>query len=119
MLIFGAVVATRHPDAPIQVVGELSKQEVAEIRVALWRKIHPPILPDFSARSLLGAPRRLLEQFTMADAKVWRIEARTHGFVAVIARAPASPNGEKFIFWSVFRGTNCWRVEHEYRLRDY
>ena len=52
--------------------------------------------------------------------KLWRIEARTSQFVAVIGRLPPKAQGNRYVFWCLFRGgRNRWWVGGEYRLAAY
>lgn len=104
---------------PVEVVGELSGREVAEIRVALWRRTHPPILPDLSFHSVRGAPTRVWERVAKSDAKLFRIEARTPVFAAVITRLPTNSVGNRYVLWCAFKGTNRWWIGDAYYLKNY
>jgi hypothetical protein len=106
------------PERPIQVLGALSKRDIADIRKAVWDKTHPPILPDFSVRSFLSAPGLMRQRFGRANAQIFKMEARTQGFVAVFGRSTADARAQRYVFWCVFRETNGWRAEAEYHLTD-
>src|SRR5262245_22676687 len=96
-----ALALTVRSEEPIQVAGDLSKREITDIRAAVFHYVHPPILPDLSARSLKAAPGLILERFGKTKPKIWKIEARTHGFVAVIGRAPQEEQNRPYVFWGV------------------
>jgi hypothetical protein len=114
LAIASASVWVRPPAEPIQVSGDLSKDEIADIRIAVHRKISPPLLPDLSLQSLRVAPRLFLQRFSRSKPKIWKVEERTHEFVAVIGRSPQDQQPRPVVFWGVFRETNNWRVEIEY-----
>jgi len=114
-----ALLIPRQSQEQIQIVGELSQQEIAQVRSAVRRVMHPPLLRDFSFASLRTAPGLLLDRVRVPSPKIWRIEARTPEFVAVIARLPLSTNSESYVFYSVFRGTNKWWAGSAYRLSNY
>ena len=115
LVALAALLATAiRSEEPIQVSGDLSKREVADICLAVRHKIHQSILPDLSAQSLRAAPGLILHRFRSPNPKIWKLEARTHGFVAVIGRSRRDEQPRPYVFWSVFRGTNNWRVEGEY-----
>ncbi len=118
-VLAGILLVMRRPEPPIQIVGNVSDREVADIRAALRHKINHAILPNFTVKSLRAAPGRLLERVTTPSPKIWRIEARTHGFAAVLSHAPTNTMGEKYVFWCTFRGTNQWWVGDYYGLTDY
>jgi hypothetical protein len=103
-----------HSQEQIQVVGELTVNEIADIRVAVLKKMHPPIFPDFSVKSLRAAPGLILERFRGSKPKTWTIEARTQGFVAVIVEPSPSPPTHPYVFFGVFRETNGWKVYNQY-----
>jgi hypothetical protein len=114
VVIAATLVLTMRPEEPIQVFGDLSKREVADICIAVRHKIHPVILPDLSVQSLRGAPGRILQRFGRSNPEIWKLEARTYGFVAVIGRSPHDEPPRPRVFWGVFRGTNAWSVENEF-----
>jgi len=118
-VVVSLMVAPR-PEEPIQVLGALSKPEIADIRKAVWywSKTHPPILPDLSAKSFLAAPGLMLQRFGRPTPKIFKMEARNQGFVAVFGRSSADEQTHRYVFWCVFRGTNGWLAEAEYRLAD-
>ena len=107
------------PEEPIEVLGYLSKREIADVRKAVWFKTHPKILPDFSARSFLAAPALLLQRFGKSQPKIFKMEARNQEFVAVFGRSPADAQAHSYVFWCVFRQTNGWLAEAEYHLADH
>jgi len=100
----------------MEVQGELTRLEVAQIRQAVWRKLHPPILPTVSLQSLREAPGRLAARFRPTHVSIYSIEARTANFVAVFGRPSAKDSGTVYFFWGVFRETNGWKVYNEYHL---
>lgn len=115
LIVLGAIfMMTIRREEFIEVSGDLSKQEVAEICKAVRRKVYPPILPELSAPSLRAAPGLILRRLGKSNPRIWKIEGRTYGFVAVIGRSPADEVTRPYVFWGVFRGTNGWHVENEY-----
>jgi hypothetical protein len=112
-VLAGVLVNALQSEAPIQVLGDLSKREVADIRGAVRHYRHPPILSDLSVQSILAAPGLVLRRLGDSRLKVWTMEARTHGFVAVTARPLPGGQGQPY-FWAVFRETNGWQVGGEY-----
>ncbi len=108
-VLAGVLVVGLRSGAQIQVLGDLSKREVADIRMAVMHYRHSPILPDLSLSSIRAAPSLMLQRLEDSKPKVWTIEARTHGFVAVIARPVHGEPGQAR-FWGVFRQTNGWWV---------
>ncbi len=120
VVILGIALHTlRQPPEPIQLIGELSPRDVAEIRVALRHKTHPPLLPKWSLASLRAAPGLLADRFTKPDAPICRIEMRNREFAAVITRLPTNSVGDKYVFWCAFKETNKWWVGDPYSLADY
>ena len=122
VLLLVTVVATlriaSRPEEPIHVLGALSKREIADIHKAVWywSKTHPPILPDLSMKSFLAAPGLMLQRFGRPTPKIFKMEARNQGFVAVFGRSAAGELTHRYVFWSVFKGTNGWLAEAEYNL---
>ena len=117
--VAATLIVAQQPEQPIQVLGGLSKREVADIRTAVWHKTHPPILPDFSVRSFRVAPGLIVQRFGRSSPKIYKMEARNQAFVAVFGRSAADANRGQYIFWCVFRGTNGWLAEEEYHLSDH
>jgi hypothetical protein len=112
------LVFSRPPQIPIQVSGGLTEREVSDISASVRRYMRPPsILPDLSRQSILDAPRALLERIRAPKPVIWKADARNDVFVAVTGRLPRDQPPRPYIFWAVFRGTNGWRVEHEYHYR--
>jgi hypothetical protein len=104
-------VSMRHEE-PIQVSGDLSKRDVADICRAVRRKISPPpILPDLSVSSLRAAPGALLRRFDKSNQRIYKVEGRTYGFAAVMTKSGKATAPMSRVFWGVFRGTNTWSVE--------
>lgn len=122
VLVVMAVAATLRlalrPEQPIQVLGGLSKREVADIRAALWRKTHPPILPDFSMQSFRAAPGLLVQRFGRSNPSIVKMEQRNQAFVAVFGRSADDAKHHRYAFWCVFRDKNGWLAETEYHLSD-
>ena len=122
VLVLVTVAATlmvvSRPEEPIQVLGALSKREVADIRKAVWYKTHPPILSGLSAQRFIAAPGLMLRQFWRPNPKIFKMEARNQGFVAVFGRSAADEQTHRYVFWCVFRGTNGWLAEAEYHLAE-
>ena len=123
MLVGVTVAATLmvapQPEQPIQVLGGLSKREVADIRKAVWHKTHPPILPDFSVKSFRAAPGLIVQRFGRSNPKIFKMEGRNQAFVAVFGRSAADANSHRYVFWCVFGGTNGRLAEKEYPLSDH
>jgi hypothetical protein len=100
---------------PIQVSGGLTEREVSDICASVRRNMRSAsVLPDLSRESLLAAPRAILERVRRPRPVIWKVEARNDVFVAVTGRLPRDNPPRPYVFWCVFRGTNGWRVEHEY-----
>jgi hypothetical protein len=121
VLVVGIVVTlmvVRAPEQPIQVVGNLSKQDVAAIRKAVWKKTHPPILTDLSTKSFLAAPHKLVTLFARTPT-IFKMEVRNQVFVAVLARPPSEAQPSYYVFWCVFKEKNGWRADDEYHLNNY
>ena len=116
-LLVAILLQTLPPEEPVQVLGDLSKHDIAEIRAGVWRKMYPPIFPDLSIQSLRAFPGLLLQRFKKPKLRISIIEARTYGFVAVLGRPTAGTQKEPCVFWGVFRETNGWQVLTEYRLK--
>jgi hypothetical protein len=116
--VVAALMVSPGPEEPIQVLGALSKREIPDIRKAVWYKTHPPILSGFSAQNILATPGLMLRRFWRPNPKIYRMEARTHGFVAVFGRSAADAQTHRYIFWCVFRETNGWAADAEYHLAD-
>ena len=115
--VAATLLVTSRPETQIQVLGGLSKREIADIRKAVWHKTHPPVLPDFSAKSFRAAPGLIVQRFS--NPKIFKMEARNQAFVAVFGRSAADANQHRYVFWCVFRDTNGWLAEEEYHLADH
>jgi hypothetical protein len=115
LLVMAAIfmLAIRREES-IQVSGDLSELEISDICSAVRRRVYPPVLPDLSGPSLRAAPGLILQRLGQGSPRIWKIEARTYGFVAVIGRSPKDEVPRPYVFWGVFRGTNDWHVENEY-----
>lgn len=113
------LIITSRPEQPIEVLGGLSNKEIEDVRKAVWIKIHPKILPNFSARSFRAAPGLLLQRFGKSQPKIFKMEARNQEFVAVFGRSAADAQAHSYVFWCVFRRTNSWRAESEYHLTEH
>ena len=121
VLIIGIVVTlmvVRAPEQPIQIVGDLSKQDVAAIRKAVWKKTHPPILTDFSTKSFFAAPHKLLKLFARTPT-IFKMEVRNQVFVAVLGRPSAEAQPSYYVFWCVFKEKNGWQADAEYHLNNH
>jgi len=121
VLVFGIVATStvvRTPEQPIQIVGDLSKQDVAAIRKAVWKKTHPRILTDFSTKCFLAAPHNLLKVFARTPT-IFKMEVRNQVFVAVLGRPPTDAQPSSYVFWCVFKEKNGWRAGAEYHLSNY
>jgi len=118
ILLATTLILAQRSEQTIQVVGDLSKREVADICAAVMHQTHPAILPDLSFPSLRAAPGLFLQRFTKPD-HIFKIESRTHGFVAVFGGSPSDKWVKSYVFWSVFRETNTWTVVGEYPVSRY
>jgi hypothetical protein len=116
--LIAAMIVARRPEEPIELTGYLTKSDVADIRVALRHKRQPPIFPDFSIKNLRAAPGLIWERVTTPDPKIYRIEARTPGFVAVFSRLPTNSAAGDYAFWCVFKETNRWWAGDVYYLTE-
>jgi hypothetical protein len=119
IMVVATLVLALQSEQPIQVLGGLSKREIADIRKEVWHMTHPSILPDFSARSFRAAPGLIVQRFGRSNSKIFKMEARNQEFVAVFGRSTADAQAHRYIFWCVFRETNGWRAEAEYHLTDH
>jgi len=120
LLICGLVVLTlclMRPESP-QIIGNLYKRDVAEIRKAIWRKRHPPLLPNWSSGSLVQVPGLLWHRIRASKERIFRTEVRNEQFVAVLGRSMADAKEHKYVFWCVFRDSKGWVAEAEYRLTE-
>jgi hypothetical protein len=118
ILVATTLILAQRSDQTIQIVGDLSNREVADICAAVMHKTHPAILPDLSFPSLRAAPGLVLQRFTKPD-HIFKIESRTRGFVAVFGGSQSDKWVKSHVFWSVFRQTNSWTVVGEYHVSRY
>jgi hypothetical protein len=114
LIALAVLVCSRPPQVPIQVSGGLTEREVSDICASVRRNMRSSILPDLSRQSLAAAPRTILEWIRRPRSEIWKVEARNDVFVAVTGRFARDNPPCPRVFWGVFKGTNGWRVEHEY-----